>query len=183
MHRFTVQVNDSTYSRLLQLQEESSLPSIQSVLLSSFATHRLDIKPIVKKKKVVSKKQEPKIGDGNHPKDLKEVLDFFKGRVIETMRAGAAQQFYDYYSSNGWKQSNGNALKNWGAALTQWLNRNPNWRPIDTKYDKENEIKLKDFLDWALEARPPVFQKYKNAESIDEIDEHYIDEYRSNNDF
>lgn len=181
MHRLTIQVNDLTFSRLEKLQEETSLPSLQAVLLSAFSQYRLDVKGESKKKVKTKALVESKLGDGNHPKNIKEVEDFFKGRVDDSVRVGAARQFYDYYHGNGWKQSNGNSLKNWGAALTQWLQRNPNWRPVDTKYQK-TEVTLKEFLDWALSNREPVFNKYKSVRSIDEVDEHYIDEYRANND-
>lgn len=181
MHRLTIQVNDYTYSRLEKLQQETSLPSLQAVLLSAFSDYRLDVKGELKRKPKAKVANESKLGDGNHPKNIKEVEEFFKGRVDESVRLGAARQFYDYYDANGWKQSNGNRLKNWGAALTQWLQRNPNWRPVDTKYQK-TEVTLKEFLDWAVSNREPVFNKYKSVGSIDEVDEHYIDEYRANND-
>ncbi len=181
MHRLTVQVNDQTFSRLEKLQAETSLPSLQAVLLSAFSQYRLDVKgDEPKKKPKVSPQSEKKLGSGNHPKNIEEVEEFFKGRVEESVRKGAARQFYDYYTASGWKQSNGNSLKNWGAALTQWLQRTPAWRPVDAKYAK-TEVNLKEFLDWALNARPPVHNKYKSVRSIDEIDEHYIDEYRANN--
>ena len=181
MHRLTVQVNDKVLSRLEKLKNDTSLPSLQAVLLTALSLYRLDIKgDDPKKKSKVSTQSEKKLGSGNHPKNIQEVEEFFKGRVEESVRLGAARQFYDYYTASGWKQSNGNSLRNWGAALTQWLQRTPAWRPVDAKYAK-TEVDLKELLDWALNARPPVYEKYKNAKSIDEIDEHYIDEFRANN--
>ena len=83
MHRLTVQVNDQTFSRLEKLQAETSLPSLQAVLLSAFSQYRLDVRgDEPKKKSKVSAQSEKQLGSGNHPKNVEEVEEFFKGRVV-----------------------------------------------------------------------------------------------------
>ncbi len=180
MHRITIQFNDATMSRLEQLQEESSLPSLQSVLLSAFANYRLDIKPIAPKKTAVKAKTNKKeLGEGPRAKDLNEVIKFFKGKVAEPV-APKAKIFFDHYQANGWKQGGNKPLKMWGCALTTWLNRQPEWRPVEIILKGSEGLELKDVLQWFHAERPQVFEKYKHAENIGEIDDYYIDEYRQN---
>ena len=51
-----------------------------------------------------------------------------------------AQRFCDYYAAQGWKLSNGNSMKDWKAAVRNWLARDkPTSRPKSKK-----EVKLDD---------------------------------------
>lgn len=49
------------------------------------------------------------------------VLKHFPMHDPET--AFDAEKFYDYFQAQGWKLSNGNAMKDWRAAVRQWINR------------------------------------------------------------
>lgn len=59
------------------------------------------------------------------PPTLEEVMDyaFEKGITIN------AEDFIDYYSSQGWKLSNGNQMKDWQAAARRWAKRSEMDRP------------------------------------------------------
>jgi hypothetical protein len=45
------------------------------------------------------------------------------------------QEFYDYYQAQGWKLSNGNAMKDWQAAVRKWARNKRNETPTVEPYD------------------------------------------------
>ena len=51
-----------------------------------------------------------------------------------------AQRFCDYYAAQGWKLSNGNSMKDWKAAVRNWLARD---KPTSAPKSKK-EVKLDD---------------------------------------
>ncbi len=50
-----------------------------------------------------------------------------------------AERFVDYYTAQGWKLSNGNALKDWMAAARNWARRN-------SPTDAANQTSLADII-------------------------------------
>lgn len=57
-----------------------------------------------------------------------------------------AEQFYDYYESNGWKVGK-NSMKNWKAAVRTWEKNNYNRKPVN-KNSKEDAINVvKELMD------------------------------------
>ena len=48
-----------------------------------------------------------------------DVVEYARGRNGNV----DPREFYDYYETNGWKQKNGNAVKNWQAAFRTWEQR------------------------------------------------------------
>lgn len=160
------------------LRERTGLTSVQNVLLAALSDYKPEIQPEVKKLRKPKPKQN-KLGKGQSPKNLKEVIEFFKGKVSEPVEP-KAKQFFDYYQQSGWKQSNGNRIIEWGCALTTWLKNDPSWRPVPKDLEPPVLV-LKDVMDWFHSSRPMIFEKYKGIESVEEIDEYYLDEYRQNN--
>lgn len=66
-----------------------------------------------------SKGKESKGKEGNiqgRARSLDEVREFFR----EKGTAISPDEFWAYYEANGWRQSNGNPIKNWRACLTTW---------------------------------------------------------------
>ena len=55
---------------------------------------------------------------------------------------------------------------------------NADWRPVQT--DNTTNLKLQDFLNWVKEERPSWYGKLRDAQSIDDIDGYYIQEYKQN---
>ena len=60
-----------------------------------------------------------------HPNSA-EVIELYILDLCDNPHEVAAQ-IYDYYEANGWRQSNGNKIKNWQAAARGWINRNKNF--------------------------------------------------------
>lgn len=179
MSQIVLKPNDFIMERLEMLRDRTGLTSVQNVLLAALSDYKPEIQPEPKKIRKVTQKKETALGRGPRPKNLKEVVEYFKGKVAEPVEP-KAKQFFDYYTQSHWKQSNGNAIKEWGCALTTWLKNDPSWRPVPKELDVP-ELVLNDVLDWFHTARPKAFENYKNAKSVEEIDEYYLDEYRQNN--
>lgn len=177
-NRANVIFNDFVEARLELLCDMTSL-SRPAVFLAALAEYRKDIQVTEQKPKRKRKPRQGKtLGGGNKPKDAKEVVEFFRSKKIPEPVEPKAQLFYDHYQSVGWVLKGGNSIKEWGSCLTTWLKNNADWRPIP-EADK-NEINLDDFLDWASENRTPVYEKFKNAKSIEDIGQLYLDEYIEN---
>lgn len=54
-----------------------------------------------------------------NPPSVEEVREYMQGQGMNDR----AQEFIDFYSTNGWKQSNGNVIKDWKAAVRTWKHR------------------------------------------------------------
>ena len=130
------------------------------------------------------KKKEPKgsqkekvssLGNGRKPKDFAECLEYFGQRGIPNPKP-KAEQFYDHYEANGWKQGRTPLIK-WGAALTKWIGNNEDWKP--KIISEGNGISLTSVLEWMEKKHPEWHEKHKNIKNINEIDGFYIDEYRA----
>jgi hypothetical protein len=59
--------------------------------------------------------------DRPHPNSKEEVEEYIL-HLCDNPHS-TATDIYDYYEANGWKQSNGNKIKNWKAAARGWINR------------------------------------------------------------
>lgn len=110
------------------------------------------VKEKVKEKDKVNDKEKEKenvkggIGEKRKrfsPPTLEEVMDyaFEKGITIN------AEDFIDYYSSQGWKLSNGNPMKDWQAAARRWAKRD-----MDKPRSGTNEMTKEEyFASWGLD--------------------------------
>jgi len=58
------------------------------------------------------------------PETVEEVVQYF---FVIGSDSEAANWFYDYFESNGWKVSGRTAMKNWQAAARNWVRRNQKW--------------------------------------------------------
>jgi predicted transcriptional regulator len=174
MGRVSVSVTDEVEARLEALAKETGLTK-QSVFLSALAQYRLDV--VAKPKRKATTKEEPKLGAGRRPKDLEEVIKYFRERGVPEPVEAKADIFYEHYQSNDWKVQ-GRAIARWGNCLAKFYDRHPDWRPV--KKDEEPKISLKKFQQWVVDNRPQWKHKLAGATTMEEIDEFYIDEYRSN---
>lgn len=73
------------------------------------------------------------------PPTPEEVQAFADSLEHDTSRF-CAQRFCDYYAAQGWKLSNGNSMKDWKAAVRNWLARD---KPTSAPKSKK-EVKLDD---------------------------------------
>lgn len=177
MGSLKITFSDEVESRLDQLALE--LGNRQAVLLAALASYRLDVKALEKpksKKRVL--KKEPQLGEGNRPKSEAEVLAFFKKRGVPNPETKATQ-FYGFYETNGWVQGKGKKIVCWGAALTGWIKNNPDWAP-KALVSTETSVGYEEFIKWVKKERPSWWKLFRDTQTIEEIDDYYIDEYRAN---
>ena len=59
------------------------------------------------------------------PPTLEDVKEYVKEKGLKM----DAEAFVDHYTMNGWKQANGNAIKDWKAAVRQWARRESDFKP------------------------------------------------------
>lgn len=76
----------------------------------------------------------------------KPSISDIKQYCIERNNCVNAEQFYDYYESNGWKVGK-NSMKDWKAAVRTWEKNNYNRKPVN-KNSKEDAINVvKELMD------------------------------------
>lgn len=71
-------------------------------------------------------KENPKTQDSEKPKKQKfqiPTLEEIKTYATEANLFCNCEEFFDHYTTNGWKQSSGNLIKDWQAALRNWDRR------------------------------------------------------------
>jgi hypothetical protein len=121
--------------------------------------------PIQKKECITNTDIEQKHINTNAPTkifkvpDLNNVIDYF----TEKEHMGEADNFFNYYESNGWKVGR-NPMKNWKAAANKWINNSSKYNNNGTAKKSNGEIiierhqRMQEFarkLD-ELEGRTPV---------------------------
>lgn len=85
----------------------------------------------------------------NIPQSVNEVADYCcKNIVYNYSKKNTylyAEKFYEYYTANGWKLSNGKPMKNWKSVIKQWLMRDNLYFPVDAgEYEIMKNIKQGD---------------------------------------
>ena len=176
--RIAITANAEVDARLEAVGKATGL-SKAHVLLAAFAQYRLDV-PVGKvTPKVKGKPKEKTLGEGNHPKDLNEVIAYFRARGVPEPVEQKARIFRDHYNASGWMRGN-TKVKNWGACLTSFQKRDPSWRPVPEEGNDKPSIE--EFLDWVKEHRASWYEKLRD-QKIEEVDEYYIEEYRRNTRF
>lgn len=174
MTRVDIKVNDFVLARLDALQDATGL-SRASLFLAALSEYKIEVQPVVSNRKTRKKKSvDSDLGVGNKPKDLTEVIKFFEGKVNSPVKE-KAEQFFSYYQSSGWKLSNGNSVKEWGACLRGWLQRHPDWRPLPAV--DRNKVSLDEFMDWCKENRKPWFEKFRGVTELSEVSDFYVEEF------
>ena len=78
------------------------------------------------------------------PPTVEDVMDYAgeKGITIN------AEDFIDYYASQGWKLSNGNPMKDWQAAARRWAKRSEMDKPRSGTHEMTKE---EYFASWGLD--------------------------------
>ena len=125
--------------------------------------------------KGISKKEK-----GRRPRNLDEVIEYFRERRIPEPVHPKAEKFFSYYEANGWVQgTKGKPLADWKSCLTTWLvnDRCPDdWKPTTNR--ATTNIELGSVLKWMEKDRPEYYEKFKGVKKLDDIDGFYLDEYR-----
>ena len=176
----TIDESSLAFARLEKLVSVTGMKSKQDVLLAALAQYRLDVEveESKKKKRAIPAQKKNHLGEGARPKDIKEVTQFFRQRQVPEPVEQKAKIFYEHHQSKGWQLRNGSPIKNWGCCLTTFQQNNADWRPVQT--DSTANLKLRDFLNWVKDERPSWYGKLRDAQSIDDIDGYYVQEYRQN---
>ena len=78
--------------------------------------NRKEVKRKEKKSNTSSKTQN---GVKAKPKDLNEVIEYFKEKKIQDHQENAIH-FFGYYDSQGWKKANGRPVVDWKSCVTTW---------------------------------------------------------------
>lgn len=79
-----------------------------------------------------------KVSKGNNIPTLEDIIEYCKSRKNNV----DAKRFYDYYTTNDWKDSKGKKVKNWKLKVITWESHNDNKIPDFTvkKREDENDI-------------------------------------------
>lgn len=79
-----------------------------------------------------------KVSKGNNIPTLEDIIEYCKSRKNSV----DAKRFYDYYTTNDWKDSKGKKVKNWKLKVITWESHNDNKIPDFTvkKREDENDI-------------------------------------------
>jgi hypothetical protein len=80
---------------------------------------RLEAAKLLPEPKAVKPIRQSSAAVSRNPPTLTEVREYMTAQGMPDR----SQAFVDYYSSNGWKQKGGNAIKDWKAAVRTWKNR------------------------------------------------------------
>lgn len=68
-------------------------------------------------------KEKPKKRTTFSPPLIADIEAFWQDEKLR----GSPSEFIDYYTAQGWKLSNGNAMKDWKAAARNWSRRQEKW--------------------------------------------------------
>ena len=178
MGRIAVTVTEEVEARLEALEKATGLNK-SSVFLSALAQYRLDVEAKPKPRKT-KPKEEPKLGARRRPKDMDEVIKYFRERGVPEPVEPKADIFWNHYQSVDWKVAN-RAIARWGNCLSKFYERHPDWRPKQKVTEKDpNFVDLKKFQQWVVDERPHWKHKFAGAKTVEDIDEYYLDDYRSN---
>jgi len=124
-------INNRTKSEYLNLRVEEALTLIsekfQEVLGNSRGVGGTPIES--RKMKVESRKQKETV-----PENLEAVTAFFYSIGAD---AGHAQDFWNYFESNGWRVGGRAPMKDWHAAAKGWVKRIPEFKRGTVKQDEE----------------------------------------------
>lgn len=175
----TIDEDSLAYARLEKLVGVTGMKSKQDVFLAALAQYRLDVEAEIPKKRRTAtiSSRASHLGEGNKPKNIKEVTQFFRQRGVPEPVDPKAKIFWEHYDSVGWMRGK-SKIKNWGSCLTTFQQNDASWRAVAT--DTTVNIKIEDFLNWVKEERPSWYGKLRDAQSIEDIDGYYIQEYKQN---
>ncbi len=136
-------VKSTSESTLASTQESHPESTLKSHLLSHPESHKESTSESTLDKPDAKLKEKEKDKDRNrsrsvsackatrfHPPTTEEVDHFARGNDLSI----DSQRFCDYYTAQGWRLSNGNAMKDWKAAARNWARRDT---PSKTNHGKE----------------------------------------------
>gem|GEM_PF-5145785 len=81
------------------------------------------------------------------PRFTAPTVEEIKKFVVSEKLQVDAQNFYDYYAAQGWKLSNGNAMRDWQAAARNWHRRELRRSPEEKKAELRAKLFTGKFTD------------------------------------
>ena len=95
--------------------------------------------------------EPPKGGRGAsrfQPPTKEDILDFCLAEGLNL----DVDRFFNYYAAQGWKLSNGNAMKDWQAAVRQWIARDRKRDQAPVKKVSAQQYSQRDYKNEQMEA-------------------------------
>lgn len=100
-----------------------------------------------------AKKELPKKSWKPTPEEVAAYMRSYCDKKGVRFSETEAEKCYDQYQANGWKQSNGNRITDWKAAVRNWVRRIPEFRREQQKqsvYGSEASYDLEEFARYAV---------------------------------
>ncbi len=108
------------------------------------------------------------------PPSVQDVLEYCKSRNNYV----DAEQFVDHYTANGWRQSNGNKIRDWKAAVRTWERNDFGKKRKEEKAIQENNAhKPKPIT--ASQARYGLVKQFKVVDARQWSDDKCLEEYKN----
>lgn len=121
--------NEHNYTYRENPKQESGKPKTEKGFSQNKKENKKENKELELRTKDIGADAPTKQHQEATPKDLKSVQDY----MTELGYQNEAENFFDYFSANGWKVGGKTPMKNWQAACRNWVRRSVKINKDDTK--------------------------------------------------
>lgn len=85
------------------------------------------------------------------PPELIDIKNFISSNIQDAGAQNEAEKFYDHFKSNGWKVGGRAAMKDWKAALRNWIRNSKKFNTNGKSKSASSQQAASDFLEMARE--------------------------------